>query len=102
MTEKTFQAAVTYGSTALVIAAILNVWVVMRYVEVYRNAALADAKVQELIVREQALKSVAQEFAARSNTDPQIAAIFKRVQAMIGASVGVPPADVNRQPGAGR
>jgi hypothetical protein len=99
MTEKTFQAVVTYGSTALVISAILNIWVVMRHVEVYRNAARAEAAVQQLVLREQALQSVAQEFAVRANNDPQIAGIFKRVQAM---AVGASPANLNRQPGAGR
>ena len=99
MTEKTFQAVVTYGTTALVISVILNIWVVMRHVEVYRNAARADAAVQQLVLRQQALQGVAQEFAARANNDPQIAGIFKRVQAM---AVGVPPADLNHQPGAGR
>ena len=78
MTEKTFQAVVTYGSTALVISAILNIWVVMRHVEVYRNAARAEATVTQLALREQALQAVAQEFAARANNDPQISAIFKR------------------------
>jgi hypothetical protein len=103
MTDKTFQAVVRYGSTVLVISAILNIWVVMRYVEVYRNAARADAELQQLALREQALQSVAQEFAARANNDPQIAGIFKRVQAMAASSaVGAPPADPNRQPGAGR
>ena len=103
MTEKTFQAVVTYGATALVISAILNIWVVMRHVEVYRKAALADAQVQQMALREQAVKGVAQEFSARANNDPQIAAIFKRVQAMVGSgALSVPPADPNRQPGAGR
>ena len=103
MTEKTFQAVVTYGTTALVISVILNIWVVMRHVEVYRKAALADAQVQQMALREQAVKGVAQEFAARANNDPQIAAIFKRVQAMAGSAALSPPAaDPNRQPGAGR
>ena len=100
MTEKTFQTVVTYGTTALVISVILNIWVVMRYVEVYRNAARADAELQQLALREQALQSVAQEFAVRANNDPQIAGIFKRVQAMAGLSA--PPADPNRQPVPGR
>jgi hypothetical protein len=102
MTEKTFQSVVTYGSTALVISAVLNIWVVMRHVEVFRNAARGEAEVQQLVLREQALQSLAQDFSVRANNDPQIAAIFKRVQAMAGANaVGAPPAE-NRQPGAGR
>ena len=96
MTEKTFQAVVRYGSMALVISAVLNIWVVLRHVELYRNAARADAQFQQLALREQALQSVVQEFAVRANNDPQIAGIFKRVQAMAGLSA--PPADPNRQP----
>jgi hypothetical protein len=103
MTEKTFQAVVRYGSMVLAISAILNIWVVMRHVEVYRKAALADAQAQQMALREQAVKGIAQEFAARANNDPQIAAIFKRVQAMAGsAALSAPAAEPNRQPGAGR
>ena len=100
MTEKTFQAAVRYGSIALAIGAILNIWVVMRHVEVYRDTARSEAQVQQLVLREQAMQAVAQEFATRANNDPQIAGIFKRVQAM--ATSSAPAADLNRQPGTGR
>lgn len=103
MTEKTFQAAVRYGSIALAISAILNIWVVMRHVEVYRDTARAEAQVQQLVLREQAMQSVAQEFAARANNDPQIAGIFKRVQAMAASSaLPAPAADPNHQPMTGR
>jgi hypothetical protein len=100
MTEKTFQTVVRYGSIVLAIGVILNIWVLIWHAEVYRDAARADAQVQQLALREQALQGVAQEFAARANSDPQIAAIFKRVQAMAGLSA--PAAEPNRQPGVGR
>jgi len=96
MTEKTFQAVVRYGGIALTICAILNIWVVMRHVEIYRVAMRADTQAQQLALREQAEQGVAQEFAARANNDPQIAAIFKRVQAAAAASAS--PAGVNHQP----
>jgi|ERR1017187_3711425 hypothetical protein len=96
MTEKTFQEVVKYGGIALGISAILNVWVVMKHVEVYRVAIRVDAQAQQLALREQAEQSVAQEFAARANNDPQIAAIFKRVQAAVASSA--PSASVNHQP----
>ncbi len=38
MTEKNFQTAVQYGSIVLGISVIFNVYVVMHYVEVYRDA----------------------------------------------------------------
>jgi hypothetical protein len=100
MTEKTFQAAVRYGSIALGLGVMLNIWVVLRYIEVYRDTARAEAQVQQLVLREQAMQAVAQEFATRVNNDPQIAGIFKRVQAM-GASSAA-PADLNHQPVTGR
>jgi hypothetical protein len=73
---------------------------VIRHAEVYRDAARADVQAQQLVLREQALQGVAQEFAARANNDPQLAAIFKQVQAMAGLSA--PAAEPNRKPGAGR
>jgi uncharacterized sodium:solute symporter family permease YidK len=100
MTDKTFQAAIRYGSIVLALGAVLNIWVVMRHVEVYRDTARAEAQVQQLVLREQAMQAVAQEFAVRVNNDPQIAGIFKRVQAM--AASPAPAADLNRQPVTGR
>jgi uncharacterized protein (DUF3084 family) len=81
MTEKNFQAAVQYGSIVLGISVIFNIYVVMHHVEVYRDAARADAQVQQMALREQAIQGLLQEFAARANTDPQIAEIFKQAQA---------------------
>ena len=86
MTEKNFQAAVQYGSIVLGISVIFNIYVVMHYGEVYRDATRADAKVQQMVVREQAVQGLLQEFAARANTDPQIAEIFKQAQATNSAA----------------
>jgi hypothetical protein len=81
VTEKNFQAAVQYGSIVLGISVIFNIYVVMHYVEVYRDATRADAQVQQMALREQAIQGLLQDFAARANTDPQIAQIFKQAQA---------------------
>jgi hypothetical protein len=98
MTEKTFQDVVRYGGIALAISAVLNIWVVMRHVEIYRVAARADAQAQQLALREQAEQGVAQEFAARANNDPQIAAIFRRMQATTtSGTLGAPSTDLNHQ-----
>jgi hypothetical protein len=86
MNEKTFQAAVRYGSILIVVGLIVNVWVVMRNVEVYRDAGKAEVKLQQLMLQQQALQGVLQEFATRSSTDPEIAGIFKRAQAMSGST----------------
>jgi hypothetical protein len=84
MNEKTFQALVRYGSILIAVGLIINVWVVMRHVEVYRDATKADARLQQLVTQQQILQSVVQEFSARAATDPDIAAIFKKAQAMSG------------------
>jgi type IV secretory pathway TrbD component len=89
VTENSFQTAVNCGSVALVACVVLNIWVVMRNVEVYRDATRADVKFQQLAVREQVLRSVLQDFAARANSDPQIAEIFRRAQT-VGSTNAVP------------
>lgn len=89
MTERIFRLVVRYGSIALGICLILNIWVVMRYVEVYRDAARAETQVQRMMLQQQVLQGVVQDFAARANSDPRIAEIFKRAQTT-GEPVGSP------------
>lgn len=99
MTEKNFQVAVQYGSIVLGISVIFNIYVVMHYVEVYRDAMRADAQVQQMALRAQAIQGVLQDFAARASTDPQIARIFKQAQgAASAAAAGQPPATVGQNP----
>jgi len=81
VTENNFQTAVKYGSVALALAAIANIWAVMRYWEVYRREVRSQVQFQHFALREQTLQSVAQDFVTRANSDPQIAAIFRRAQA---------------------
>ena len=94
MTEKTFQLMVRYGSIVLGIGLILNIWVVMRNVEVYRDAARAETQTEQMAMRGQILQGVVQEFAARANSDPHIAEIFKRAQATGEASAA--PQNLNQ------
>jgi hypothetical protein len=89
VTENNFQTVVKCGSVVLGICVVLNIWVVMRNVEVYRDATRADAKFQQLALREQVLRGVLQDFAARANSDPQIAEIFRRAQT-VGLSNAAP------------
>ena len=89
MNEKTFQALVRYGSILIAVGLIINVWVVMRHVEVYRDATKAEARLQQLVAQQQILQSVVQEFSARASTDPDIAGIFKKAQAMSGPTGAV-------------
>ena len=90
MTEKHFQAAVQYGSIVLGISVIFNIYVVMRHVEVYRAATRADAQVQQMVLRDQAIQGLLQDFAARANTDAQIAQIFKQAQAVNSSATAAP------------
>jgi hypothetical protein len=80
MTDRTFQLVVRYGSIVLGICLILNIWVVMRNVEVYRDAARAETQTEQMALRGQILQGVVQDFAARANSDPHIAEIFRRAQ----------------------
>jgi len=96
MNEKTFQAAVKYGSVVLALCLILNIWVVMRHIEVYRDATHTDAQFQLLAVQQQAYQGLLQEFAARASADPQIAEIFKQAQVMGAASTGAPPTQASQ------
>ena len=66
MTESNFQATIKYGTIALGVCAILNVWVVMRHFEVYRDAVRADAETQRMILRVQRLQGVVQDIGAES------------------------------------
>jgi len=82
MTEKTFQTSVQYGSVALGLSIVLNIWVVMRHVEVYREATRSEGLVQQMVLKGQILQGVVQDFSARVSSDPNIAEIFKKAQAL--------------------
>lgn len=90
MTERNFQTAIQYGSIVLGISVVFNIYLVMRYVEVYRDAVRADAQFQQMVIREQALQGLLQDFAVRANNDPQIAQIFRQAQAANSAAAAAP------------
>ena len=92
MTEKNFQTTVQYGSIVLAISVVFNIWVVMRYREVYRDALRAEVQVQQMALREQLREGLVQDFAARANGDPQIAQIFRQAQANAAAMAPRKPA----------
>jgi hypothetical protein len=78
LTEQKFQAAVQIGGFALAICAVANVYFVMRYVEIYREASRRDQQTQQLMLTQQAKEGVLREFASHAQTDPQIAEILIR------------------------
>lgn len=86
MTEKNFQTTIQYGSIVLAISVIFNIYMVMHYREVYRDAARADAQVEQLVTHWQRVQALLQDFGARINTDPQIAQLFKQAQAQAAAA----------------
>ena len=90
MTERNFQTAVQYGSIVLGISVVFNIYVVMRYVEVYRDAVRADAQYQQMIMRQQALQGLLQDFAVHANNDPQLAQIFRKAQTANPATATAP------------
>jgi hypothetical protein len=85
MNEKTFQAVVRFGPIVLGLCLLLNVWGVLRYREIYRDAVKTEVQLQQASVGEQLGQSVLQEFAAHANNDPHIAEIFRQAQATVGA-----------------
>jgi hypothetical protein len=89
MNEKTFQALIRYGGILVAVCLILNVWVVMRHIEVYRDASRTEFRLQQLLAQQQVLQTVLQEFAARASTDADIAGIFKKAQALNGPTGAV-------------
>ena len=81
MNEKTFQMIVKYGPIALGLCLLLNIWTVMRYWEVYRDAVKVEVQLQQVQTGEQIMQGTLQEFAARAGSDPHIAEIFRQAQA---------------------
>jgi len=90
MTERNFQTAVQYGSIVLGISVVFNIYVVMRYVDLYRDALRSDARYQQTVMREQALQGLLQDFAVRANNDPQLAQIFRKAQTANPAAPAAP------------
>jgi hypothetical protein len=80
MSEKNFQLVIKYGPIVLGLSLLLNIWAVMRYREVYRDAIKSEVQLQQLAAGEQVAQAVLQEFATRANSDPHIAEIFRQVQ----------------------
>jgi hypothetical protein len=92
LSEKNFQVVVTFGPIVLGLCLLINIWSVMRYREVYRDAIKSEVQLQQLALGEQVAQGVLQEFAARANSDPHIAEIFRQAQAMAPRNQPLTPA----------
>jgi hypothetical protein len=80
LTETNFQLVVRYGGIALAVSCVAAIYLVMRYVEVYRDATRSVAQAQQLVLRQQALQGVLQDFAERAKTDLKVLEILQRNQ----------------------
>lgn len=89
---------VRYGGIALLVSGIASVYLVMRHVELYRDAARADQQYQRMAVQQQALQGVLQDFVGRANGDPGLAEILQRGQIIVAAPAGEPAATEGGKP----
>lgn len=80
ITEQNFPTLVKGGAIALVVAVVLNVYLVMRNVELYRDASKAEQQAAQLGQVLQLMQGALQDFAARAQTDPQLAALMRQMQ----------------------
>jgi len=82
MTETRFQQFVKWGGLVLAVAAVSNIYFVLRYREVYRDAARVDQvypqQLATLNVQQQALEGVVRDFATKAGTDPRVVEILRR------------------------
>ncbi len=81
MNEKNFQMVVKFGPIVLALCLLLNIWGVMRYREVYRDAIKSEVQLQQVEAGGQIVQAVLQDFAAHANSDPHIAEVFRQAQA---------------------
>ncbi len=101
ITEKQFQAVVQIGGIVLAVCAILNLWVVLKFREVYRDRMKAEQEFQIAMVQVQrqapqqaVLENVIRGFIPRAATDPKIAEMMQRYQVLN------PPAAATNAPAA--
>jgi hypothetical protein len=82
MTDTGFQHLAKWGGVALALAAVSNIYCVLRYREVYRDATrIEQAYPQQLAtlnLQQQALEGVIREFASKAGGDPQVVEILRR------------------------
>lgn len=84
-TEKKFQTIVPYGGILLAICVIGNLYLVLRFREVYRDRVAAERQVQKLALEQQVYENVLRGFIQRAANDPKVAEILQRHQAVSGA-----------------
>ena len=85
ITENKFQNVVKYGGIVLGLMAILNVFLVLRYREAYRDRGDAERQFQQAAVQEQTYEGVLQAMLQLAPKDPQVAELLRKYQIIGGA-----------------
>ena len=75
-----------YGSLVVLLAALLNIALVVRYLRLYRASARTEETFQTYATKYQAVQGVLREFVGRANSDSGILAILKAQQAAAAAA----------------
>ena len=95
ITDASFQSAVKLGAILLVVSAVANIYLLLRYREIYRDASRIEVAAQKqtavLVLRTQVLESLIREFVSRSANDPGISGIFQRYQSTNAVTTGAQP-----------
>lgn len=82
VTEQRFQQTVKWGGLALAVAAVANLYFVLRYREVYRDATRVEQaypqQLASLNLQQQALEGAIREFASKAGSDPRVIEILRR------------------------
>jgi hypothetical protein len=72
--------AIKYGSILLFVCALVNVYLVMRYRELYTKAGEAEQVAQRYLLQQRAVEGVLRDFSARAANDATIMQILRRAQ----------------------
>ena len=82
MNDTRFQQIVKWGGLALALAAIGNLYLLLRYREVYRDATRIEAaypqEFNRLAAQERALEGVVQDYATKAGRDAGVVEILRR------------------------
>jgi hypothetical protein len=79
--EQVVNFSIRYGAIVVLVCAVANIYVVLKHIELSRNAAKADNVFQQADAQRRAFDGVLRDFAGRAGNDAVIRQIFQRNQA---------------------
>jgi hypothetical protein len=95
ITDASFQSIVKAGALVLAISTVANIYFLLRYREVYRDASKVEVVAQQqgavLTFQLQTMEAIVREFGNRAASDAGIAAIFQHYQATNTVTTGAKP-----------